>query len=170
MSTAPLHRSVSAFVAVSSLLFTQACFAYQRPPAGKGISPHSRVRVQSVEPFVVVAAGAEDPTEARPACRATIVEGFVSSASSDAVTFQGLRRLVPANGDAVSCRWAKTSVVIVPIKARNLPALTACGVRAAECGSAKPAASRSRTSTPNRSAAGEAVLPHDAARTPLPAR
>jgi hypothetical protein len=115
MSTLPLRRSVAALVAVSSLFFVQACYAYQRPLPGKGISFDSRVRVQATEPFAVMPVAGEDTAGVARDCHATTVEGYVTSASADSVTFQSLISVVPANGDAGSCRWTKTAPVIVPV-------------------------------------------------------
>ncbi len=130
MPTARPHRRLAAFVAVSSLFFVEACHAYQRPPPGKGISFDSRVRVQSVEPFVVLPAAADTAAPARD-CSATRVEGYVAKASPDSLTFRGLMSVVPANGDAASCRWARTSSVIVPIAAADVAVNRVSGKRTA---------------------------------------
>jgi hypothetical protein len=114
MSTRP-RRCIAASVALSSLFSVQACHAYQRPAPANGISYDSRVRVRSAQPFIVLPAAASASGTERRECRATIVEGHVSRVSADSVTFQGLRAVVPANGDAASCQWARSSTVIVPI-------------------------------------------------------
>ncbi len=127
MST--VRPRVAAFVALSSLFFVQACHAYQRPAPGKGIPYDSRVRVRSVQPFDVLPAAAAGME--RHICRATSVEGHVATASADSVTFRGLRSVVPANSDAASCQWAKSSAVIVPIAGADVTVNRVSGKRTA---------------------------------------
>src|SRR5687768_10779955 len=129
MSTVRPHRCIVAFVALSSLLFAQACHAYQRPAPGKGITYDSRVRVRSAQPFVVLPAAAEAAGTERRECRATTAEGYVSRAWADSLMFQGLRSVVPANGDAASCRWARSSSVIVPIAGADVTVKRVSGKR-----------------------------------------
>jgi hypothetical protein len=130
MPTARPHRRLAAFVAASSLFFVEACHAYQRPPPGKGISFDSRVRLQSVEPFAVLPVVADTGAAVRD-CRATRVEGHVAKASPDSLTFRGLVHVVPANSDAASCQWAKTSSVIVPIAGADVAVNRVSGKRTA---------------------------------------
>jgi hypothetical protein len=113
MSTVPLHRKFAALFAVSSVLCVQACYAYQRPLAGSALAD-ARVRVQSAAPFVVRPAVADDTVGGAADCRATLIEGFATSASADAVTFQNLTRVVPDTSHGASCRWAKNAPAIIP--------------------------------------------------------
>jgi hypothetical protein len=115
MSIVRPRRRTAAFVALSSLLFVEGCHAYQRPLPGKGIPSQSRVRLRSAEPFAVLPASADGAGPQRRECRATTVEGHVAKATADSVTFQRLSSVVAANGDATSCRWARTTSVIVPV-------------------------------------------------------
>jgi hypothetical protein len=113
MSTVPLCRNVAALVAVWSVLCAQACYAYQRPAGGTGVGSGALVRVQSAAPFAVRPASFADTAFVAADCRATRVEGFATTASTDAVTFQSLTQLVSANPDGRPCRWAAETPVIV---------------------------------------------------------
>jgi hypothetical protein len=85
--------------------------------------------VQSVEPFLVMPVG--DSAGVSGDCRATVAEGYITSASPDAVTFQSLIRVIPANSDPASCRWTMTSSAIVPVAGTDVAVNRVSGKRTA---------------------------------------
>jgi hypothetical protein len=107
----PLRRDIAALIAVCSLFCAQGCYVYQRPRAGAVPEPGARVRVQSATPFAVRPVA--DAAVVAADCRATLIEGFATTASADTVTFQRVTRLVSANPDRASCRWTRTDPVVV---------------------------------------------------------
>jgi hypothetical protein len=109
----PLRRDFAALIAVCSLFCAQGCYAYQRQAVGTVPGAGARVRMQSAEPFAVRPAPSGDTAVVAADCRATLIEGFTTSASKDAVTFESLTRVVPADSDRASCRWTRTDPVIV---------------------------------------------------------
>ena len=111
----PTHRRIPiAFVTAASLLLAQACFAYQRPKVGIVGEPGARVRVHSTRPFTVRAEPNSDPRATPPDCRASLVEGRLTSATADAISLHPLTRVVVA-GPAGSCTGIDRAVAVIPV-------------------------------------------------------